>query len=271
MIEVNNTDRTRTTAIHDELQTIITENLKAQFEYQKRDNKKITKQKILSEETGIGTTSISRWMKGQAIPSVEQLVLVSRAFNISINSLIEKDGHLSDTKIYTYKDALIRVLGLENLMIPQFQDPFLEYLYSRYYHIMGLGKVSPIKRESILVDLLNNYDRPILPLYLTQYSELFEYEYQQYDEDQTKLTVFNLFQDYMRGEGTDKVDALITDWLKDSLNDGHKYAGLNVPYGSSILFKKGPNGESILMTDEDKDFYKAGDCWVYPENEQPLY
>ncbi len=66
-------------------------------------------QKDLARELGIGRENISKWENGVSLPDIENLIIISKIFKVSIDELLQ--GELNDNKgIYyeLYKDKNIK-------------------------------------------------------------------------------------------------------------------------------------------------------------------
>ena len=112
-------------------------------------------------------------------------------------------------------------------------DPFVRYLYDRFITIEHTPTIQQDRKDQWKQKVYRDFDRPLLPLYLTQYIELFCWQFSEIEEYDTYLSVFNVLQDYMNGKGRDMVNDLIAQWHQDDDVDGGKFPGMHIPWLSS--------------------------------------
>ncbi len=70
----------------EELETIVAENLVSL-----RKGKHLTQQE-LADEIGYSDKLVSKWEQGKAVPSIDKLMMLAKFYNVSLDSLVTKDG-----------------------------------------------------------------------------------------------------------------------------------------------------------------------------------
>lgn len=99
-------------------------------------------QEELAEKLNVSRQAITRWERGQSVPSAENLVCLSRVFNVSVDSLVNDEKSLemrSEVKRvsknkYIFLGASILVLIFERAIpILYFQDLQGSVFTSRYF------------------------------------------------------------------------------------------------------------------------------------------
>ena len=240
-------ERQRHTKDYEALRTVVSNNIQRLMKQQKTYGGKIQTQDDLARELDVAVSTVSRWYSGAILPGTDYLVAIAKVFGVSVNDLLNKDGiqeHPADG--ITYSQLLWIILDLESesyFFRTGFGDPFIHYLYDRIQLIEQTPTIQQERKDMWKQKVYRDYDRPLLPRYLTQYISLFCWQYSQIEEYDTYLEVFRIIQDYMEGKGRDEIDALIDDWHKDDDIRGFKYPPLEIPYGDTNLIYKAKEGD----------------------------
>ena len=239
-------ERQRHTGNYEALKTVVSENIQRLMKQQKAYGGKIQTQDDLAGKLEVAVSTVSRWYSGAVLPGTDYLVAIAKVFGVSVNDLLNKDGiqeHPADD--ITYSKLLWIILDLESesyFFREGFGDPFIHYLYDRFVSIEQTPTIQQDRKDQWKQKVYRDFDRPLLPLYLTQYIELFRWQFSEIEEYDTYLAVFNVLQDYMNGKGREVIDGLIASWHDNDDNDGVKFPGMNVPWlsrtgHSSIIYK----------------------------------
>ena len=201
---------------------------------------------------GVSSSTINRWISSNTdnMPPVYQLKKIADTLGITVDSLLTGSDVLLERPTYrTYSAAFLSLVELidQALIPPASEDPFLNWLIFKKVAIDHMGKVSRTNKENWINKVVSDYNKPILPRYLTQYIELFKYEYAEIEEYDTYLTVFRLFQGYSSGETKDAVDGLIQRWKHSVIYESNDFAHVRVPYyGAGKLYALNEDGKTIL-------------------------
>ena len=237
-------ERQRHAEGYDDLRTTVAKNLSNLIKVQKDRGGTVRTREDLADELGVTVSTIHRWCNGSVLPGTDYIVAIAQIFGVSIDDLLSEGGiqeHPADT--LTYSKLLWTILDLESeayFSREGLGDPFIYYLYNKFLSI----EQTPIqydRKEQWRRRVYMDYDRPLLPLYLTQYIELFRWQFSEIEEYDTYLVVFNILQDYMQGKGREMIDSLIASWHENDDNNGVKFPVMNVPWlnkrGHSIIYK----------------------------------
>lgn len=179
-----------------------------------------------------------------SLPPLYKLKDIAQELGITVDSLLGGEETYIDRSISkTYSRAFLTILELSDkgILQPVSEDPFLHQLLYRKLQIDSMNRVGKDKKTAWMKKVLVDYDAPLLPLYLTQYIELFIREYEEIDEYDTYLSVFHLFQGYSDGTTKAEVDQVIKKWRESILSGSDEYKNVKVPWGG---------GEELIEVDE---------------------
>ena len=180
-----------------------------------------------------------------SLPPLYKLKDIAQELGITVDSLLGGEETYIDRSISkTYSRAFLTILELSDkgILQPVSEDPFLHQLLYRKLQIDSMNRVGKDKKTAWMKKVLVDYDAPLLPLYLTQYIELFIREYEEIDKYDTYLSVFHLFQGYSDGTTKAEVDQVIKKWRESILSGSDEYKNVKVPWGG---------GEKLIEVDEE--------------------
>ena len=239
-------ERRRHTKDYGALKKTVSDNIQRLMNQQKEYGGKIQTHDDLAEELDVAVSTVHRWYTGAVLPSADYLVAIAGVFGVSVNDLLNKGGiqeHPAENITYSQLLRIILDLETESYFFREgFGDPFIRYLYDRFVTIEQTPTIQQDRKDMWKQKVYRDYDRPLLPVYLTQYIELFRWQFSEIEEYDTYLAVFNVMQDYMNGKGKSVIDDLIAQWHKDDDARGGRFPGINVPWLSgsghpSIIYK----------------------------------
>lgn len=191
-------------------------------------------QEELAKRFGVSSTTVSRWFNHEtSMPPVYQLPNIAHVIGITVDALLSgRDISIDKDMCSTYSKAFLSLVELSDRLLipPASDDPFLNWLMSSKMEIDVMQMVSEDKKSAWLDKVLQDFNRPILSPYLTQFIELFKYVYREITEYDTYLSVFNLMQGYADGTTKDEVDGLICKWHDSIAMDTGEFSHLDVPY-----------------------------------------
>ena len=231
------TERQRHTKDYEALKEVVSGNIQRLIGLQKAYGGKIQTHFDLARELDVAVSTVSRWYSGAILPGTDYLAAIAKVFGVSVNDLLNKDGiREHPAEELTYSQLLWIILDLESesyFFRSGIGDPFVRYLYDRFITIEHTPTIQQDRKDQWKQKVYRDFDRPLLPLYLTQYIELFCWQFSEIEEYDTYLSVFNVLQDYMNGKGRDMVNDLIAQWHQDDDVDGGKFPGMHIPWLSS--------------------------------------
>ena len=225
-------------------------------------NKKIgMTQAKFAKNIGASSSSVNRWasLASKDLPPVYYLKPIADEIGITIDSLITgTDVALARPKYRTYSAAFLSLSELVDIGViqPYSEDPFLDWLIKKKASIDRMKNVSDAKKNEWVARVAADYDKPMLPPYLTQYIKLFKYTFTEIEEYDTYLTVFRLFQGYASGKTKDDVDELIQQWHNSVKKDTGEYENIEVPYGGGDkMYALDEDGKIILVDKPQKEVW----------------
>ena len=214
-----------------------------------------------ADMTGASRSSVNRWLnkKGNEMPPIYFLKPIADTIGITVDSLLTgNDVKLAKPSYSTYSAAFLSLAELvdSGLVQPSSEDPFLAWLICTKIKIDNMRNVSEANKEGWVSKVVSDYDQPFLPRFLTQYINLFLYEYEDIEEYDTYLAVFRLFQGYASGQSKEAVDALMQRWHNAVTKDTGEFPPLEVPYGGGDkMYALGENGKVILIDRPQKEVW----------------
>lgn len=227
-------ERQRHTRDYEALKTVVSENIQRLMEQQKVYGGKIQTHDDLARELDVSVSTVHRWYSGAVLPGTDYLVAIAKVFEVDVNALLNADGiQKHPAEDITYSQLLWIIMDLESesyFFHEGFGDPFIHYLYDRFVKIEMTPTIQQDRKEMWKQKVYRDYNRPLLPLYLTQYFELFCWQFSEIEEYDTYLAVFNILQDYMNGKGRDMVNELIDRWHQDDDIRGGIFPGMIIPW-----------------------------------------
>ena len=210
---------------------------------------------------GASSSTVNRWAndKRKEVPSIYLLKPIADTIGITVDSLLTgNDVALAKPSYRTYSAAFLSLAELvdNGLVLPSSEDPFLHWLISTKIKIDNMKNVSAANKEGWIKKVVSDYDHPFLPRYLTQYINLFVYEYEDIEEYDTYLIVFRLFQGYSSGKTKDVIDGLIQRWVNAIKKDTGEFPSLEVPYGGrDKMYALDEDGKIILVDKPQKEVW----------------
>lgn len=229
--------------------------------YIEKNKKNGMSQAKFAKNIGATSSSVNRWasLALKDLPPVYYLKPIADEIGITIDSLITgTDVALARPKYRTYSAAFLSLLELVNngLVQPSSEDPFLDWLIRTEIKIDNMKNVRAANKEGWIKKVVSDYEHPFLPIYLTQYINLFVHEYEDIEEYDTYLTVFRLFQGYASGKTKDAVDGLIERWHYAIRKDTGEFPSLEVPYGGGDkMYALDEDGKIILVDKPQKEVW----------------
>ena len=219
-------------------------------------------QKEFAESVGVSSCTVNRWLNGKTnLPPVYRLKDVADAMNITVDNLVTGEESRTDHPVCsTYSNAFLSIAELSETGIIHFEtrDPFLKWLLDKKMQIDHMPSIDEKKKDAWMKKVLQDYNRPLLPIYLTQYLDLFRYKYMEIEEYDTFMTVFRLFQGYEDGDTKEEVDQLIESWKNSVTRGTGEFAFINVPwFGGDKLYEIDENG-NIYMTNKPANIQNNG-------------
>ena len=193
-------------------------------------------QENVAEILGVSATTINRWLNDKkSTPPVYHLPAVAKMLGLTVDALLSGNEVMIDQTISsTYSKSFLAIVELSDhyLIGPFSCDPFLSWLLSKKAGIDRIAKRRKGKQDEWMNRVLSDFDKPLISPYLTQYIELFKYEYEDFDEYSTYIAVLNLFEEYGQDEQkTAEIDELIQRWNKSIEEKTHEFPQLQVPWG----------------------------------------
>ena len=161
----------------------------------------------------VSKSVVSSWTRPKSLPSVPQLVALSKILGRDVKWMLEKhsfsiQGDTSSLSTYTDIFAILLLL-IDRHAIKQsgISDYFLRYMVDRFYEIRNLKQVSDSDKDLWLQKIYASFDIEILPqLPNPRMYKLLEDEYQQFDKDTTALKVLELVKGYWDGTKKNELD-----------------------------------------------------------------
>lgn len=228
------TTRQRHTKDYEETKKIIADNILRLMGSQQEQGGRLRSSEALAKELGVTSSMVRRWCNRTVMPNTDYIMAIATAFGVSVNDLLYKHGAEQElSKRLTYSQLLWLILDLQSedfFSQEGLRDPFIFYLYDKYMTIEMTPTIQPERKERWKNQVYKDFDRPLLPAYLTQYIEVFRWQYSEIEEYDTTLVVFNILQDYMNGKNREKVDNLIARWHENDDNDGSEFPPLTIPW-----------------------------------------
>ena len=97
--------------------------------YELRKEKNISQEK-LAEKLNVSRQAVAKWENGESFPDIDNLIMISNLFNISIDRLVKNDNCITNVNkedIYIYP---FHKLNHVNLVVMKY---FLYYYYLHKY------------------------------------------------------------------------------------------------------------------------------------------
>lgn len=174
----------------------------------------------IADKIGVVKSSVSNWFGGKQLPSVDQLVLLAEALNVTPGWLL--DGHsYSDYKNaeITYAEAyrVLRPLTSKGLIKAEaISDYFLSYLLKR---TAALDKKKNIPKESL--DewnkwVLSEFTVPVMPPLEEDLYKVIEVYYGDVDDDKTVAAALKVVRDYHDGKNKEEIYELYREWWAEN-------------------------------------------------------
>lgn len=222
-------------------------------------------QEQFAAAVGVSSSTVNRWInKPNCIPPVYKLKKVADELGITVESLITGEDHFVDRSLCsTYSRAFLSILELsgKGVIQPKTEDPFLNWLLDKKLNIVNMARVDDEKKAAWMKKVLADYDAPLLPVFLTQYIELFLYAYAEIEEYDTYLVVFRLFQGYGDGSTKEEVDHLIKSWTDSEENGTLEFPpGLKIPWNDRNM---------LVAIDKDGNTYMKDKPRLRQEEDEP--
>lgn len=191
-----------------------------------QDPQKRVTNKEISSFTGASQTSVSNWLAGKSLPSVEQLYKLSQLFNVSPDWLLEirQEEVLLNIEKQTYWQALWlfkALISWEIIDVSSIKDPFLHYLVKEAIEIENMPKLSREKADNWYDRVKKDYSIPMLKSYVIfhGYRRICE-EFVEINKYDTYLLRMRALQDWQNSLGEYdfiNYDASLTEWLEEYL------------------------------------------------------
>ena len=186
----------------------------------------------LSRAIGISPTSVGEWVRKKYLPTVDQLVLLARALNVTVDWLLTPHT-FSDEKnvVVTYTQALsvLRPLIRKGLVKQEaVTDYFLSYLLTWSFELEERQNIPNEKLDAWQMEVNANYSVPIMqPLDGDMYAYL-EKNYGDVDDAKTHLALLDVIKSYWIGEKRGEIDDGYLNWKLDH-NKDNGVADLELP------------------------------------------
>lgn len=183
-------------------------------------------QGIIAQKIGVSESSLSGWFGGKNLPSVDQLVLLAQALNVSPGWLL--DGHsYSDYKnaeiTYTEAYRILRPLASKNLINAEsVSDYFLNYLLKR---TASLDKKKNLPKERL--DewnswVIKEFTVPVMPPLDKDLYKVIETYYGDIDDDNSVVNVLKVVRDYHDGKNREEIKDFYRIWWEEN-NPGYPF------------------------------------------------
>ena len=160
----------------------------------------------------VSKSVVSSWTRPKSLPSVPQLVALSKLLGRDVKWMLEKHAFAIQeaASLSTYTDIFSMLLLLiDRHAIDQsgITDYFLRYMVNRFYEIRNLKQVSDSDKDLWFQKIYASFDIEILPqLPEPRMYNWLEQEYQQFDKDTTALKVLELVKGYWDGTKKNELD-----------------------------------------------------------------
>lgn len=144
----------------------------------------------LAKKIGSNPTAVQNWAKGTALPRVDELYLVAKTYDISIDAMLGGSNILpiwKERKDVTYADAFSAVAICRNIglisdapydsddtdykeeSISYERDPFLKYLLSEHKRINGQKNIDRRKKAAWYGHIMRDYNITLLSIDTLQF------------------------------------------------------------------------------------------------------
>ena len=169
----------------------------------------------------VSKSVVSSWTRPKSLPSVPQLVALSKLLGRDVKWMLEKHAFpiQEAASLSTYTDIfsmLLLLIDTHAISQSGITDYFLRYMVDRYYEIRQLQKVSDADKDMWFQKMHAAFDIKILPqLEYPIFYKALEDEYRQVDQDSTALKVLDLVKGYWDGTKREELDTFFDKWLQE--------------------------------------------------------
>lgn len=187
-----------------------------------KPNKHVSRD-IIVEKTKASDSSVSRWMTGKSLPTVDKLVILAEIYGVSPNWFLTKHNYDEVMKTeLTYIEAALmlkKLVELKALKADSITDYFLRYLVDRLINVESLTNISNEKRSAWLEKLMGDYSIPVMESRDIEFFRTLEKLYGELTDDDTKLSVLHAYQEYLNGHNVEEIDEAYQNRLDDLEGD----------------------------------------------------
>ena len=200
--------RRRKTKVYDETINIFHDNLTAVIA--NNGNKPLAH---LARGLDIPISTVIRWNGKNGLPTVDQLILLSRFYGVSPDWFLTRHT-MSDTPATTYSQAVVLLKYLIDcgcVSSSGIKDYFISYLLKRMAEIDGRTTIPQSKKDAWFRKMYIDYDHPIMPCKPSHFYLAIATKYGDVDEDSTHLSVLRVCMDYEQGINVEEIDRLASE------------------------------------------------------------
>lgn len=163
------------------------------------DKSRFQSQSSFARYIGVSKSAVARWMSGDGLPTVDQLVLIAEYFNVSPEWFLSKHEFTAvlNTEV-TYAGAALTIKRLIDLNAVEkdcITDYFIKYLVDRISVIDNRRNVSKEKKDAWMQNMKKNFDVPVLQSTAYEHFKSLESELGEINEDDTVIAVLHAYQD----------------------------------------------------------------------------
>ena len=162
------------------------------------DKSRFQSQSSFAHYIGVSKSAVSRWMSGDGLPTVDQLVLIAEYFNVSPEWFLSKHEFTAVLNAeVTYAQAALTIKRLIDLYAVEkdcITDYFIKYLVDRISVIDKRRNVSKEKKDAWMQNMKKNFDVPVLHSTAYEHFKSLESELGEINEDDTVIAVLHAYQ-----------------------------------------------------------------------------
>ena len=163
------------------------------------DKSRFQSQSSFAHYIGVSKSAVSRWMSGDGLPTVDQLVLIAEYFNVSPEWFLSKHDFSAamHTEVTYIRAALTikRLIDLDAVEKDCITDYFIKYLVDRISIIEKRRNVSNEKKNAWMQNMIKEFDVPVIQSTFYEHFKSLESELGEINEDDTHVAVLHAYQD----------------------------------------------------------------------------
>lgn len=157
----------------------------------------------LSKRIGWSKSTVSRWIKKDTLPKLDQAYELANYYNITIDELISPRTAPQDyaPQSDTYFKAFLELRhlhekGIIDYTLEGIKDPFLKYLLTESARIESIGSLSFNEKNAWYEKVANDYSRPVMPASVTRFFDEFYEDFERIEKYDSYLAIFDYMESF---------------------------------------------------------------------------